>query len=135
MPRKGRSLRMYSRSVSGVGHACASEDVHGGAECTDCREDEVVSGEDVLRAAHVADAEAKVADGVANAAHVSRAIVEQRHRCVGRPAKRSKRNREPSVFDLENLEVPRFQTRQQVKTQRMEQQIAELVNAMQTIQD
>lgn len=64
-----------------VGHASAIEDVHGGAEGADARENEAVGGEDVLRAPHVADAEAEVADGVAHAAHVPRAVVQQRHRC------------------------------------------------------
>lgn len=59
-----------------VGHASAVEDVHGGAEGADAREHKAVGGEDVLRAPHVADAEAKVADGVAHAAHVSRAVVQ-----------------------------------------------------------
>ncbi|KAG8083729.1 hypothetical protein GUJ93_ZPchr0016g2591 [Zizania palustris] len=40
-----------------------------------------------------------------------------------------------SLSNLEHLDVPRFQTRQQVKTQRIEQQIAELVKALQTIQE
>lgn len=58
-----------------VGHAGAVQDVHGRAEGADPGEDKAVGGEDVLRAPHVADAEAEVADGVAHAAHISRAIV------------------------------------------------------------
>uniref|UniRef100_A0A0A9GBS5 AT-HF n=1 Tax=Arundo donax TaxID=35708 RepID=A0A0A9GBS5_ARUDO len=63
-----------------VRHAAAVQDVHGGAEGADAGEDEAIGGEDVLRAPHVADAEAEVADGVAHAAHVPRAVVQQRHR-------------------------------------------------------
>lgn len=73
-----------------VGHPGAGEDVHGRAEGAGPWEDEAVGGEDVLRAAHVADAEAEVADGVAHAAHVARAVVQQRHGCRVEPtAKRS----------------------------------------------
>lgn len=71
-----------------VGHAGTGEDVHGGAEGADAREYEAVSGKDVLRAPHVADAKAEVTDGVAHAAHVARAVVQQRHRCGDRPTDR-----------------------------------------------
>jgi hypothetical protein len=70
------------------GHSGAVQYVHGGAEGAHPGEDETVRGEDVLGAPHVADAEAEVADGVAHAAHVPRAIVQQCDRCGEAETKR-----------------------------------------------
>ena len=47
-----------------VGHARPVEDVHGGAEGADTGKDEPFRGDDVLRALHVADVEAEVANCV-----------------------------------------------------------------------
>ena len=47
-----------------VGHARPIEDVHGGAEGADTGKNEPFRGDDVLRALHVADVEAEVANCV-----------------------------------------------------------------------
>jgi hypothetical protein len=47
-----------------VGHARPVEDVHGGAEGADTGKNEPFRGDDVLRALHVADVEAEVANCV-----------------------------------------------------------------------
>jgi hypothetical protein len=57
-----------------VGHARPVEDIHGGAEGADTGKNEPFRGDDVLRALHVADVEAEVANCVVELA-VGRDVV------------------------------------------------------------